>query len=268
MLTATSQARGVTQLSTLAAEGYDLVIAVGSALAGPVEQVANEYPDARFATVDASQDAMPSKPGNVRGLLFESQEAGYLAGYLAGLLQQDSGSSRTISSVGSSKTPAVDRYLAGFRAGARKADPAVTILGGYADDDTDQAKCKELALGQIAQGSTIVFQVAGRCGLGALEAAQEKNVWGIGSGADQGALGPYVLTSAVENVDVAVFDTVQAVKRNRFSGGEDRLFDVASGGVGLGRISPEVPAEILARVQALQDDLAAGKIGPIPETVG
>jgi basic membrane protein A len=144
----------------------------------------------------------------------------------------------------------------------------VKILAAYAQTDADRARCKELALGQIAQGSSIVFQVAGRCGLGALDAADEKNVWGIGSGGDQGGLGSFVLTSAVENADVAVFETVQALRRHRFSGGEDRLFDVASGGVGIGRVSPEVPADVLASVQALQDDLAAGKIGPIPETVG
>ncbi len=119
----------------------------------------------------------------------------------------------------------------------------------------------------IAQGSDIVFQVAGQCGLGALSAAKEKNVWGIGVDADQSYLGTHILTSALKKVDNAVFQSIQQANEGTFSGGEDTVFDVASGGVGLGKISPDVPAEIVSKVQAVQDDLAAGKITGIPDAV-
>jgi basic membrane protein A len=110
--------------------------------------------------------------------------------------------------------------------------------------------------------------VAGNCGLGALSAAKEKNVRGIGVDADQAYLGSHILTSAIKKVDVAVFESVQAVQDGSFTGGEDVVFDVASGGVGLGDVSSEVPADVLAKVQSVQDDLAAGKITGIPESVG
>ena len=75
------------------------------------------------------------------------------------------------------------------RQGAEDANPDIKILNGYSQDFVDQAKCKEIALDQIAQGSDVVFQVAGGCGLGALDAAKQEGVWGIGVDADQSFLG-------------------------------------------------------------------------------
>jgi basic membrane protein A len=94
-------------------------------------------------------------------------------------------------------------------------------------------------------------------------------VLGIGVDADQGYLGEHVLTSAVKKVDVAVYQTIQAVQEGSFTGGEDSVFDVASGGVGLGEIAPSVPAGIVAQVKQVQEQIAAGGLrDSIPETVG
>jgi basic membrane protein A len=258
----------VPNLSGLARQKYDLVIAVGFLMAEAVETVAKQYPDVNFAIIDYSQSAMPSKPANVRGLLFKEQEAGYLVGYLAGLVtKEEAGAQQVISSVGGQKIPPVDRYIAGYRAGAKKANPDVTTLNGYSQDFVDQAKCKELALDQIARGAHVVFQVAGQCGLGALSAAKEKNVRGIGVDADQAYLGDHILTSALKKVDVAVFQTIQAVQDGSFAGGTDTVFDVSSGGVGIGEIASDVPAEAVAEVKRVQDQIAAGEIADIPETV-
>ena len=260
----------VPNLSNLARQGYDVVIGIGFLMADAVETVAGRFPDTDFAIVDSAQAQMPSHPRNVRGLLFKEQEAGYLVGYLAGLVVAESaGSSQTVSSVGGQKIPPVDRYIAGYEAGAKAANPKVTTLHGYSQDFVDQARCKEIALNQIARGSSIVFQVAGQCGLGALNAAKEQNVLGIGVDADQGYLGDHVLTSALKKVDVAVYQTVQAVQEGSFVGGEDTVFDVASGGVGLGEIAPSVSAGIVAQVKQVQEQIAVGGLrGDIPETVG
>ena len=263
-----SNADYVPNLSSLAQQDYDLVIGVGFLMAEAIETVANRFPDVNFGIIDFSQAAMESTPTNVRGLLFKEQEAGYLVGYLSGLYVAEAGGANpTISSVGGQKIPPVDRYIAGYQAGAEAANPGITTLNGYSQDFVDQAKCKEIALNQISRGSTVVFQVAGQCGLGALSAAQEKNVRGIGVDADQAYLGGHVLTSALKKVDVAVFQTVQTVEDGGFSGGEDTVFDVASGGVGLGEIADDVPGEIISQVQGIQDQIAAGEID-IPETVG
>jgi len=263
-----SNADYVPNLSGLARQKYDLVIAVGFLMADALETVAKQYKDVSFAIIDYSQAAMASKPANVRGLLFKEQEAGYLVGYLAGLVtKEEAGAQQVVSSVGGQKIPPVDRYIAGYRAGAKKANPGITTLNGYSQDFVDQAKCKELALDQIARGAHVVFQVAGQCGLGALSAAKEKNVRGVGVDADQSYLGGHILTSALKKVDVAVFQTIQGVQEGTFSGGGDATFDVASGGVGIGEIASDVPAGAVADVKRVQDEIAAGEIADIPETV-
>ena len=115
-----------------------------------------------------------------------------------------------MSSVGGLKIPPVDHYIAGFAKGAKDANPDVKVLNGYSQDFVDQAKCKEVALDQISNGSDVVFQVAGGCGLGALDAAKEKGAWGIGVDADQAYLGDHILTSALKRVDEAVFKTIKS----------------------------------------------------------
>ena len=258
----------VPNLSSLARQDYDLIVAVGFLMAEAVDSVAKRFPDTNFAIVDFDAEALAGKPGNVRGLLFKEQEAGYLAGYMAGLYVAEQGGEQVISSVGGQKIPPVDRYIAGYQAGAKAANPDVQTLNAYSQDFVDQAKCKEIALNHISRGATVVFQVAGQCGLGALSAAAERNARGIGVDADQGYLGGHVLTSALKKVDIAVFETVKAVQEGSFSGGENTVFDVASGGVGLGKAADDVAAEIVSRVNEVQDDIAAGEVPGIPETVG
>ena len=244
------------------------MIAVGFLMAAALEEVSGRFPDVNFAIIDSSQADMKTKPKNVRGLLFKEQEAGYLVGYLAGLITKaEGGSKQVIGSVGGLKIPPVDRYIAGYRAGAEAANPGITTLNAYSQDFVDQAKCKELALDQIARDAHVIFQVAGQCGLGALSAAAEKNMRGIGVDADQGYLGDHIATSALKKVDEAVFQTVQEVADGGFNGGEDTIFDVASGAVGIGEISPTVPQEAVAEVKRVQDEIADGTITDIPETV-
>lgn len=257
----------VPNLTALARQKYGLVIGVGRPMAAAVEKVANEFPDVSFAIVDYPQAAMSSKPPNVRGLLFKEEEAGYLVGYLAGLVAlQEAGSRQVIGSVGGRRLPPVDRYIAGYQAGAKAANPGLKLLIGYSQTFLDQAKCKEIALDQIARGASVVFQVAGQCGLGALSAAREKNVRGIGVDTDQSHLGRHILTSALKRVDEAVFQTVAAVQQGSPGGGTDTVFDVASGGVGMGKVAADVPGDLVARVTKVQGEIASGAIAGIPET--
>src|SRR6266536_6684185 len=185
----------VPNLSTFARQGYDLAIGVGFTEATAIDTAATNFPNSKFAIVDVDQTTEPHKPKNLLGLLFKEQETGYLVGYLAGLEEKRKAGKDVIGSVGGQKQPPVDRFIAGYQAGAKAADPGITLLNGYSQDFADQQKCKEIALNQIAEGAGVVFQVAGGCGLGALEAAKEKDVWGIGVDADQSFLGPHILTS-------------------------------------------------------------------------
>jgi basic membrane protein A and related proteins len=266
VLTSSKNSDYVPNLSSLAQQKYDIVIGVGFLMAEAMETVAKKFPDTNFAIIDYPQAAMKSKPTNVDGLLFKENEAGYLVGTMAGLYAKDQGGDQVISSVGGQKIPPVDGYIAGFQAGAKKANPGIKTLNGYSEDFVKQDLCKELALNQIAEGSQVVFQVAGQCGLGALDAAKEKNMQGIGVDADQGYLGSHILTSALKKVDVAVFDTVKAVQDGSFKGGTDTVFDVKSGGVGLGKVSAE-GQKYEEQVNKVMEQIKSGEISDIPAEV-
>ena len=267
VLTSSSGSDYVPNLATLAQQKYNLVIGVGFLMADAVDTVAVRFPNVKFAIIDFSQAAMKDKPKNVRGLLFREQEAGYLVGYLAALMEKRRPGADVISSVGGQKIPPVDRYIAGYKAGAKAADKGIKELNGYSQSFTDLGACKEIALNQIAAGSHAVFQVAGGCGLGALDAAKEKKVWGIGVDADQAYLGSHILTSALKKVDVAVYSTIRQVVKGKFKGGGDTTFSVKTGGVGIGKISSKVPKAFVRKVKVIQKRIAAGKIKNIPTTV-
>jgi basic membrane protein A len=256
----------VPNLTTLAQQQFDLIISNGFLMADATATVATKLPDRQFAIVDFSATGLKNKPTNVQGLLFKEQEAGYLAGYLAGLWAKDN-NANTVSTVGGQKIPPVDHYIAGFQAGAKKANPQIKTLNAYSQDFVDQAPCKEIALDQIARGSKVVFQVAGNCGLGALDAAREKGVQGIGVDADQAYLGEHVLTSALKRVDVAVFNAIKRAQEGKFEGGTDVIHSVENDGVGLGKISA-AGQQYTDQVKEIQDQIAAGEITDIPDTVG
>jgi basic membrane protein A and related proteins len=266
VLTSAKNSDYVPNLSSLAQQKYDIVIGVGFLMSDAMDTVAKKFPQTNFAIIDFSAAALKSKPTNVRGLLFKENEAGYLAGTLAGLYVKGKGGDQVISSVGGQKIPPVDSYIAGYQAGAKKANPDVKTLNGYSQDFVKQDLCKEEALNQIAEGSQVVFQVAGQCGLGALDAAKEKKLQGIGVDADQGYLGAHILTSAIKKVDVAVFDTVKQAQDGSFKGGEDTVFDVKSGAVGLGKISSE-GSKYEDQVKQVQEQISSGELGDIPSEV-
>jgi len=254
----------IPNLTTLAQQKYDLIIGNGFLMADAVETAAKKFPQQKFAIIDYSPTLMKSKPTNVVGLPFKEQEAGYLVGYLAGLYAKDNGGS--VSSVGGQKIPPVDHYIAGFQAGAKKANPSVKALNGYSQSFTDQAKCKEIALDQIAKGSKVVFQVAGSCGLGAIDAAKEKSMQAIGVDADQSYLGPQIITSALKKVDVAVFDAIKSVQNDTYKGGGDVTASLKTNGVGIGKISA-AGQKYADQVKQIQQQILDGSITP-PDTVG
>jgi basic membrane protein A len=266
VLISKSNADYVPNLTTLASQKYDLVIAVGFLMADATEKVAGKFPNVKFAIIDSSPTTMKSKPTNVEGLLFKEQEAGYLVGYLSGLYAKDN-SATTIGSVGGQKIPPVDHYIAGFQAGAKKADPSIKTLNGYSQDFVDPAKCKEIALDQISKGAKVVFQVAGQCGLGVLDAAKAKSVQGIGVDADQGYIGPQVFTSALKKVDVAVLNAIKGVQDNKYTGGQDVINSVQSGGIGYGKLNAAAQ-KYADQIKQVEDQIASGKIANIPDTVG
>ena len=250
----------IPNLSRAARDGYDLIIANGFLLGDATAAVAKRFPDTKFAIIDFPWVLAKGKPKNVRGLIFKEAEAGYLAGVAASTVTKGS----AVSFVGGQDVPAVVAFLAGYRMGATKTNAKTKVISGYSQEFVDQAKCKELALTQIEQGSKVVFAAAGGCGLGALQAAKEQGVWGIGVDSDQAYLGTHILTSATKKVDVAVFTITGQTAKGTFKGGVDTVFTVKNGGVGFGKVSVKAPnrAALIAKLTAASKQLASGKVRP------
>jgi basic membrane protein A len=218
--------------------------------------------------VDYSVHAAPfaNKAGkplfrNVVGLTFETNQNSYMIGCLAGMMAKRAGGN-TISATGGIKIPTVTIFIAAYAAGAKKCAPGTKTLVDYSQDFVDQAKCKELALNHIDGGSKVEFAVAGNCGLGALDAAKEADIWGVGVDKDQSFLGPHILTSAVKKVDRAVIAAITAEDLGLYDGGTDLNFNLKNGGVAVGKISRSVPKAYITRMNALGAQIIAGKIKP------
>jgi basic membrane protein A len=260
----------VANLTTAAEHGDNLVVAVGFDFATPLETVAKAFPNTKFAIIDYDAKTIIDKPTkkpfkNIEGLEFLSQQSGYLVGYLSGLISKAKHYT-TVSTVGGQKIPSVDSYIAGFQAGGKKADPTLKFLNNYSNDFADQAKCLTIANNQISAGSKIVFQVAGGCGLGALQAAKQHGDYGIGVDADQGYLGPYILTSALKKVDVAVVQATRDLMHGKFYGGGDIINSVATGGAGYGKLDA-VAKPYAGQLKKILNEIKSGKIKNIPTTV-
>jgi basic membrane protein A len=256
-----SAAERVPNMLAASKAGYNLVFAVGFLNYTALNAVAPKFPALKFAGIDEPYVLFSKKPKNATGVVFAEHEAGYLVGYLAGL-EAKKEKFNTISAVGANNVPAIVRYISGYIQGAKKAYPAIKVLANYANDPTfsDQAKCHETALNQIDQGSHVVFQVAGGCGLGALQAAKESKVWGIGVDADQRYLGAHIMTSALKRVDKAVKDLTTLAKNGTLKSGIDYSFTLKNGGVSLGSVSPKIPKAYVTKTIAIGKLIAAGKI--------
>ncbi|HLM36682.1 MAG TPA: BMP family ABC transporter substrate-binding protein [Gaiellaceae bacterium] len=249
---------------------FNAIVATGFLLGDSMSTAAMAFPKSKFAIVDFPWAALKDKPKNAIGLTFKSEQSGYLVGYLAGLMAKKQGGKQVVSAVGGKKLPSVDNWIAGFFAGAKKANPKIKTLVDYSDQFSVQfaAKCKELALKQIAQGSQAIFQVAGGCGLGALDAAKanhkskKRPVWGIGVDADQGYLGKHILTSGTKKVDVATFRFYKSVKEGTFKGSRDFVGTLRNGLQGVGRISSVVPKTYITQMNRIKKLIIKGKIKP------
>ena len=264
-----SKADYLPNLAQAARDGNKAVLGTGFLLADDLSTAATQFPNTDYAIVDFPWVALKDKPKNAMGLTFKSEQSGYLVGYLAALMAKKQGGKQVIGAVGGKKIPSVDNWIAGYRAGAKKANRRIRVKIGYSDQFSIgfSAKCKEIALNQIQQGAQMIFQVAGGCGLGALDAAKanhkgKRPVWGIGVDADQAYLGRHILTSGTKKVDVAAFMFFSQVKAGKFKGGRDLVFTLKNGGQGVGKISSKVPKTFITKMNAIRALIIKGKIKP------
>jgi basic membrane protein A and related proteins len=251
-------------MASLARSGFNIVISAGFLLADATEQVADQFPNTKFAITDMSVAGFKKPHSNIEGLTYATQQNSYLIGCLAAHVAAARGN-KNISVVGGVKIPPVDTFLAGYKAGAQKCVPGTTVQIGYSQDFIDQAKCKSVAQNQLDAGSQVVFGVAGPCGLGALDAAKEAGRWAVGVDVDQSYLGPHILTSAVKRVDQGIFLAVKGAKTGKgYKGGGNLVFNLKNGGVALGKFSKKAKLKKawITQINTLKRQIIAGKLRP------
>jgi len=246
-------------LRRLAEHGFDIVIGVGFLFTESIRTVAPDFPNVAFVLVDGRIEDQP----NVASLVFREEEGSFLVGALAAMATRTG----TLGFVGGMDVALIHKFEAGYRAGASRIRPDVRVVAGYAgvrpEAFADPVRGKEIALSQIGQGADVIFHASGVTGLGVIEAARERGVYAIGVDANQNGVAPgTMLTSMLKRVDVAVEKAILAAHRKEFRGGLLEL-GIAEDGVGYAVDEHNrhlLTPEMIARVDALADSIAAGQI--------
>ncbi|MFZ9697071.1 MAG: BMP family lipoprotein [Ilumatobacteraceae bacterium] len=269
-------------IQALLDQGCDVIVTVGFLLGDATMEAANANPDAKFSIVDYAygdnEDGTPQiTNNNVLGQVFNTDEAAFLAGYLAAGMS----ASGKVGTFGGINIPPVTIFMTGFYNGVQKYNEdngtSVEVLGW------DPAKADGLFTGNFEslddgrtfaqnlydEGADIVMPVAGPVGLGSAALASELGTDSlkiVGVDADQYNLdsankGVY-LTSVLKNMDVTTLAAVKAVFDGSFEGGVT-VGTLANGGVGLAPyhdFESEVPAELSAAIEALKAGIIDGSV--------
>lgn len=261
-----------TRLESLVSAGYNPIIAVGFVYQATVEKVAKEHPNVRFAIIDSDS---PTQPSNVTSLEFTEQQSSYLAGIAAASKSKDG----HIGFIGGVQSELIKKFEAGYKAGAKSVNPNIIIDTTYLTTPpdftgfTDPAKGKAAAQGQIDDGADVIYAAAGASGTGAIQAVattpaptKGDQLWAIGVDTDQAkqsalaAYSSHILTSALKNVNTAVYNYIQSVKNGQPLTGIQR-FDLKSGGVGLATTGGHID-DIADKIQQATQAIIAGTITP------
>ena len=237
---------------------YDLVIGVGYKLKPAIEKAAKSYPDKQFAIIDEV-----IKADNVNSLTFEDNVSSYLTGLIAGKMSETG----KVAFIGGIQSEVLEKFEYGFKAGAYTANKDIEVSAQYTNSFTDAALGKSIANQMHNNGVDIIFTAAGACGTGAIEAAKENNKKAIGVDSDQYNLAPdNMLTSAMKNIDVAVFNLGKSMIEGNYKGGQIIVNTLETGGVGIAPTSDKnVQPDVLDYVNEMAEKIKSGEI-KVPAT--
>lgn len=207
--------------------GYDPILVVGFSYASALKTIAPEFPQTRFAIIDAIVE-LP----NVQSIVFKEHEGSFIVGILAAMAAQGN----KIGFVGGMDVPIIRRFACGYILGARHANPNVQVLqdmtGTTSAAWNDPDRGYELAKSQFDSGAEVVYHAAGRTGLGVLQAAADENRLGIGVDSNQNHLHPgNVLTSMLKRVDLVAHDVFDSANRGAWKTGA-RVLGLKEKGIG------------------------------------
>lgn len=240
-------------IRAMAGRGASPIIGIGFAQAAAIGRVARDFPQLKFAIVDAVVDAP-----NVQSVVFREHEGSFLVGMLAAMASKTG----KVGFIGGMDVPVIRRFQCGYEQGARYANPAVETFADMTGTSSaawnDPARGGELARGQFAKGVDVVFAAAGGTGLGVFRAARQEGRLAIGSDSNQNHLQPgTILTTMLKRVGVAV----HSVARQHAAGVVS--LGLAEDGVGYAMDEHNaglVSAGMKARVEAARAAIVAGRL--------
>jgi basic membrane protein A len=245
-------------------ENISLILGIGFIFTDDITNIAIEFPKKKFACVDYTYDSAKVLPANLVSLNFKEEEGSFLVGALAALITK----TNVIGFIGGMQSPLIKKFEVGYLTGAKYINPNCEVLIGYAgvsgDAFKNPGKGKELALGQYERAADIIYHASGVTGLGVIEAAREKHKLVIGVDSDQYHEAPgYILTSMTKVVDNSVYETIKAVKEEKFHGGRSVMFDLKSKGIDYvydGNNKNLIPGKIYQKVEEIRNKIISGDI--------
>ena len=243
---------------------YDLIISIGFDQADALSSVASSFPDQNFALIDAVVEAP-----NVGSYVYKEKERGFLMGVAAAMMTTRTddefiNEDKVIGVIGGMKIPLIDANIAGYIKGAKYIEPDIEVKHSYVGSWQDSNKAKELALSMIEDNADIIWQAAGRSGLGVIKAAAEEDKYAIGADSDQGHEAPdHILTNGMKFVDNTVFLAVEQVLNDNFEAGITSL-GIEKGGIGY--TDSLLPEPIINKLEEVKAKITAGEI-EIPEKI-
>ena len=264
----TDAAKYSPSLEDAGAEGYSIVLCSNN-FNNAVTEVAARYPKTLYIMYDGW---IAGDIANVHSIMYKNNEAGYLAGALAGLMTQQKGDAKlnadnVIGFIGGRELTGINDFLVGYITGAQKVNPSIKIVYNYVNSFMDTAKAKDQALIQYGTyKADVVYHAAGRAGLGLFDAAVETGKYAIGVDTDQASLfgnepakAAQILTSTMKRVDLTLLNAVTKAMAGEKLGGQKIYVGAAEGVIAYAPFNKAVPAAIQKQLDAVIADIKAGK---------
>lgn len=255
-------------LETFADQEKNIIVGAGYKMGGNVAEAAGMYPEINYAIVDVdvTVDEKGNKieaPSNLLGIMFRAQEPSFLVGYIAGMTTE----TNKVGFVGGQESNIIWGFEYGYKAGvdyaAKERGTEIEVLSQYVGNFSDAQKGKSITATMYQNDADVVFHAAGGAGEGVIEAAKEAGKWAIGVDRDQSDRAPEnVLTSAMKNADVAVYQVVKDMQEGKFEGGRTIEFGLSDdGAVGIAPTSDKnVKPEVLKSVEEISKKIVSGEI--------
>lgn len=258
----------------VSSKSYDIIVVGTWQLKDKVQKISEKYPEQNFILFDDNANDGEKKYDNIYSILYKQNEGGFLAGALAGLVENGEGydfakKTKNIGLIGGMDNKIVKDFLLGFEDGAKYIDKDIKVLTSYVGNFTDAIKAKDLAnILYKEKGVDIIFNAASIAGLGIIDSAAETEHYVIGVDSDQAALlgeekAKYILTSILKRVDTSLLRAIDKYKAGEKIFGTTEFLGIKDDAIGIADnefYKNTVSESDRAKINEIIEELKADKI--------